>query len=670
MPGHGRVGYGRTSVIRRWGRKVAVLTATVTVTLSAATTFSVFAKETDAIPSGCDTGSWVAGVTNLCRGDVVYRDYIYDDYGADIGAPPSPIYPIGSVSTTGDVRYPKGEENTADLRELRLSLRGDRLVVTFTLNALYDAGSTIGAIAIDTDHNPATGGGRWPTVAVSSTGWDLARVFRGGMPGVAVDTTANTITGSIPMPAGTTVRIQAVTAQSDGTVMNVAFRGTREYGTWFEDRQAAALSTGDISGFGFWVPVNDLRAATTKVADVPPGLHERVYESEYSLGRGEGMSYEGIPGDDGVALQQRFHYFGAHQPYAVYLPDKPGPHGVQLALHGFGNNFKELVMKPGFQQQMGEARNRIIVAPLGRGPAGWYSGPSERDVIDALDDAERSYPVDRDREFISGYSMGGYGTYRLAELHPDRFAGFIDWVGWSDCLNGTPAAGACPDGPDSNPLDYVRNLRWVPGGLIYAGADEAVHATTAAGLQKAFAATGYPYQWWFHPAAEHGSFGWFDDWRKESLYTANMALVRNPPRVTYRYDPSLDAPDYGLVHDHAYWVSRLRTAHTGSGDVDLTTQACGGSLPVTAETTGAGRDPVPWISKGADAVGSTPLPRAARVTGTLNNVAALTVDAKATCLAAVPFSYDITTDASCVVRFSDGRILQLPGPGRHVGSVR
>jgi dienelactone hydrolase len=304
--------------------------------------------------------------------------------------------------------------------------------------------------------------------------------------------------------------------------------------------------------------------------------------------------------------------------------------------------------------------------------AGWYSGASERDVLDALTDAEAAYRTDPSRVLVSGYSMGGYGTLRFATLYPDRFAGFVDWVGYTDCLNGAPYVGDCPAiaGANFNPTDFVRNLRWVPGGMLYAGADEIVHTSSAVALQQAMAATGYPYTWWMHPAAEHGTFATLDDWRKESLYSAPWSRVVNPPRVTYRFDPSLDEPAYGLVHDHAYWVSQLRTAGDGAGEVDLTSSGCGGSLPLTQPTTSAGTDPVPWVSQGAAVIGSTPLLQEKRLTGTMTNVASTTVDATATCLRTGAISYDITTDGPTSIRFSDGRILQLTSAGRHIGQIK
>jgi dienelactone hydrolase len=627
------------------------------------------------LSNSCGGASWTAGVTNVCDGTVVYRDYVYDDYGANTHTVASNTCPAPNPATlpTGDQRYPAGEEDTTDLRELRMRVDKDRLVVTFTLNALFDADSTIAALAVDSDNDSTTGGGAWPGLHISSRGWDTEATFRAGDPGVTVDTANNTITGTLPRPAGTSWRLQAVTAQADGTVMNVGFRGPGEMGPWFEDHQAAALAAGDVTDFGHTVRVADLTTNATKVAAVGPGLHQRVYRSAYTLGPGEGMSYEGIPGNKGDSVVgQKFHFFGAFQPYAVYVPDKPGPHGVQLVLHGACDPLTFMLGKPGAQQQLGEARNRVLVTPLGRGPIGWYAGPAERDVLDALDDAEAAYDIDASRVFVSGYSMGGYGSLRFATLYPDRFAGFLDWVGYTDCLNGVPFVGDCPAvyGANFNPTNYVRNLRWVPGGMLYAGADELVHATSAVALQQAMAATGYPYTWWMHPAAEHGTLAILDDWRKESVYSAPWTRQANPPRVTYRFDPSLDEPEYGLVHDHAYWVSRLRTAGAGAGQADLTSQGCGGSLPLTQPTTGEGTDPVPWVSQGAAVTGSTPLLQAKRLTGTLTNVASANVDADATCLRNGGISYDITTDAPTTIRFSDGRTLQLASAGRHIGQIK
>ena len=163
------------------------------------------------------------------------------------------------------------------------------------------------------------------------------------------------------------------------------------------------------------------------------------------------MNYDGHPGPrtpDAGRSRRAFHFFGRNQPYGIYMPERgPAPHGMQLALHGYSANHTSLIdSHRGMQQNVGEALNRILVVPLGRGPHGWYSDISERDVLDVMADVEANYPVDRERVFAGGYSMGGYGTLRFATLYPHRFAGFIDWVGYPGDACGQPDVQQCQTG--------------------------------------------------------------------------------------------------------------------------------------------------------------------------------------------------------------------------------
>ena len=200
-------------------------------------------------PAGCGTGSYIAGTVDVCGGELVYRDYVYDDYGAQ-GFAQAPS--TGSLSNpTGTQSYPNADHatvnNYADIAEVRLAVVGSGVLVSFQLNSLFDASSTAVALAIDTDDNPATGGGPWSDLVafpdlpgtplpLTSTGWDVLKVLEAGTPGAVLDTGANTISGLIPtaqLPPGALSaghwRIQAVAAvASTRTVMNVAFRGTSE----------------------------------------------------------------------------------------------------------------------------------------------------------------------------------------------------------------------------------------------------------------------------------------------------------------------------------------------------------------------------------------------------------------------------------------------------------
>jgi pimeloyl-ACP methyl ester carboxylesterase len=63
----------------------------------------------------------------------------------------------------------------------------------------------------------------------------------------------------------------------------------------------------------------------------------------------------------------------------------------------------------------------IVACPLGRGTMG-YEGLAERDVFDVLADVEHRLPVDEDRVYLTGTSMGGGGALRLALTRPDVWA--------------------------------------------------------------------------------------------------------------------------------------------------------------------------------------------------------------------------------------------------------
>src|SRR4051794_5530976 len=169
-----------------------------------------------------EPGSWVAGSVSLCDGTLTYSDYLDDDYGADTGMRTTSHTP-SRAPTAGDQGYPAGDEATADLVRLQLTPRGGVLHVKALLNALYKPDSTVLAVAIDTDGNPLTGGGKWGALDVVSRGWDEIAYFDRG------DAGTNVIEGDMPLRATPRWRVQAVTAiRSSGQVMNVAFRGVDE----------------------------------------------------------------------------------------------------------------------------------------------------------------------------------------------------------------------------------------------------------------------------------------------------------------------------------------------------------------------------------------------------------------------------------------------------------
>jgi predicted peptidase len=51
-------------------------------------------------------------------------------------------------------------------------------------------------------------------------------------------------------------------------------------------------------------------------------------------------------------------------------------------------------------------------------------------LIALLNDVESKYSVDPSRVYLTGHSMGGFGTWYLAYKHPDRFAAIAPMSAW------------------------------------------------------------------------------------------------------------------------------------------------------------------------------------------------------------------------------------------------
>ena len=114
--------------------------------------------------------------------------------------------------------------------------------------------------------------------------------------------------------------------------------------------------------------------------------------------------------------------------YLLYLPPDYGKTEekapLMLFLHGMGERGDDLekVKKHGPPKliQEGWEFPFIVVSP--QCPR-WSWWPAEVKTLDALlDKICKKYRVDKRRIYLTGLSMGGYGTWALAEHQPRRFA--------------------------------------------------------------------------------------------------------------------------------------------------------------------------------------------------------------------------------------------------------
>src|SRR5262249_40640481 len=127
------------------------------------------------------------------------------------------------------------------------------------------------------------------------------------------------------------------------------------------------------------------------------------------------------------------------QPYGLYVPksyDPAKPTPFLVSLHGaWSNHLLTRRRTFGLGNRPGESdyeaiRNEvefpevdfIVLTPYARGEIAGYNGIAEADVLRVMDDVARAYNVDPDRVHLTGYSMGGGGTWHLGLRYPDRFA--------------------------------------------------------------------------------------------------------------------------------------------------------------------------------------------------------------------------------------------------------
>jgi predicted peptidase len=134
--------------------------------------------------------------------------------------------------------------------------------------------------------------------------------------------------------------------------------------------------------------------------------------------------------------------------YLLYLPkayglDKEKHWPVILFLHGSGERGTDLnkvkTLGPPKLVSEGKEMPFIIVSPQAPEGSNW-----DPDALTALlDEINNQYAVDQDRVYLTGVSLGGSGTWRLASAHPERFAAIAPICGGGD-PSMAPRIGAIP----------------------------------------------------------------------------------------------------------------------------------------------------------------------------------------------------------------------------------
>ncbi len=599
-------------------------------------------KTIDGDPSDwIGTGTRLGGTTIYSHGEYIYQDFLFDDAGADDGRDAArlstlaPVVaqearlfrteslaqalgvqfgagaadPTGGVAVArqwyGDAQVPAGAQGAADLVEVRLAATGDSLQVLARFVAMTEQHDPAILVLVDTEDGFAErmvpyGAGlqtaaEWAflvtpggikahdlvaehdvalvgaAVAVDRAGFTNAMEFT--LPRAMLEKDGHVrlaLASGLSSPAGL---VPVSTGNGWSNLLNVAFRQEPVW-LWNDQSQALALHDGNIDTMMQTLDLHRLEAGATEAWQPTAGYHERTMRSDPARSRETGQD-------------------GVWQPYGLYVPASWSPDATSPAtfwLHWRGGTVHQAAAwTPRVFLELGEHLNAIVAVPHGRGTAGWYVGEAHRDFWEVFDDLHDWVAIDGSRRYLSGYSMGGYGTYLFSLLYPDRFAGGYSisgaltqgaWLGADD--TGRDSVEADGDARRQLIFPLLENARNL-GLVIHHGTDdELVPVSGIARVAERLMDLGYTHRTYLFPGYEHYTQAIADEWAEGARFLAQQVTPDSPGRVTYVRVPALEdavstiyapAGPEPLDVGRAYWIEDMQPRQAEASDPSVLARA-------------------------------------------------------------------------------------------------
>lgn len=218
--------------------------------------------------------------------------------------------------------------------------------------------------------------------------------------------------------------------------------------------------------------------------------------------------------DMGTFVRRELVLDGVTHRYQVFVPARSagGRHPpVILFLHGTGErgNDGDKPVRVGLGPHVLAHRAEfpaIVVFPQAPDGRDW-NGDTAAMALEVLDRATREFHGDRDRTYLTGLSMGGYGTWELALLQPRRFAALVPICGGllpprdERALSVTPLAGA------TDPYTVLAQaLRHVPTWIFHGAKDDLVPPRDDRRTFAALQAAGAEVRYTEFPDANHNAW--------------------------------------------------------------------------------------------------------------------------------------------------------------------
>lgn len=195
--------------------------------------------------------------------------------------------------------------------------------------------------------------------------------------------------------------------------------------------------------------------------------------------------------------------------YLLYLPEnyeQQESWPLLLFLHGAGERGDdlELVKKHGPPKLIAAGKEFpfVVVSPQCRSGVWWE--PIELTAL--IDEIVKTYKIDEDRIYVSGLSMGGFGTWRLAAYTPERFAAIAPICGGGEVY-------------------WTRRFPHLPTWVFHGAKDEAVPLERSQQMVDAMKKNGGEPKFTIYPEAGHDS--WTETYNNPEFYEWLLAQKRD-----------------------------------------------------------------------------------------------------------------------------------------------
>src|SRR5262249_25287152 len=199
---------------------------------------------------------------------------------------------------------------------------------------------------------------------------------------------------------------------------------------------------------------------------------------------------------------------GKEAKYVLFVPhdykgDKPYP--LILFLHGAGEREGgnkapvDVGIGPAIKK-MGEKDHPFFVLfpRCAAAPNNWRAdGPDAQRALAMLDEVQRAYKIDDKRLYLTGLSMGGFGTWSLAGKYPDRWAAIVPICGGGD-------------------PKQAEKIKHIPCWCFHGDADKSVSVDQSRKMIEALKAAGGKPKYDEYPGVGHNS--WDKAYGTKELY--------------------------------------------------------------------------------------------------------------------------------------------------------